>query len=248
MTNSVDYAFLHGGGQGGWVWSETITALHQQAGGRSIRSVTLEIPGCGSKRGRDTTTMDLNGIVAELVADLTATGFKDIILVGHSQAGNVLPRLAEKLTGLLRRLVYVSCAIPLPGQTMLQMIGTGPQGSNPDEVGWPFDPKVVEGRERYRLMFCNDMPEAQASSFLANLGQDAWPRQTYAATDWHDRPRNNISTTYVVCLKDQILPVLWQETFAARFKAQRLVRIDAGHQVMNTRPQALAEVLHHEAS
>ena len=191
--------------------------------------------------------MDLDDIVAELLADLSATGLKDIILVGHSQAGNVLPRMAEKLRGLLRRLVYVSCAIPLPGQTMLQMIGTSLHGSNPDEVGWPFDPKVVEARERYPRMFCNDMTEVQAAAFLAQLGRDAWPSRVYAATDWLHHSPNDVPTAYVICLKDQILPVPWQETFAVRFKAQRLVRIDAGHQVMNTRPQALAEVLHYEA-
>jgi hypothetical protein len=52
----------------------------------------------------------------------------------------------------------------------------------------------------------------------------------------------------VVCLKDNILPVRWQEIFAERFKAERLARIDAGHQAMNTRPHALAEILRHEAA
>jgi len=50
-----------------------------------------------------------------------------------------------------------------------------------------------------------------------------------------------------VCLADGILPVAWQQKFAERFHAKRLVRIDAGHQVMNTRPQALAEILRNEA-
>ncbi|MFD2134238.1 hypothetical protein ACFSLT_01475 [Novosphingobium resinovorum] len=39
----------------------------------------------------------------------------------------------------------------------------------------------------------------------------------------------------------------WQERFADRLHARRLHRIDAGHQVMNTRPEALAEVLLAEA-
>jgi pimeloyl-ACP methyl ester carboxylesterase len=37
------------------------------------------------------------------------------------------------------------------------------------------------------------------------------------------------------------------EVAAERLCAQRLVRIDAGHQVMNTRPHALAEALRLEA-
>lgn len=39
-----------------------------------------------------------------------------------------------------------------------------------------------------------------------------------------------------------------QEIFAERLGAGRRVRIDAGRQVMNTRPHALAEVLRHEAA
>ena len=41
---------------------------------------------------------------------------------------------------------------------------------------------------------------------------------------------------------------LWQERFAARVHANSTPRIDAGHQVMNTRPQALAEILLVEAT
>jgi pimeloyl-ACP methyl ester carboxylesterase len=52
----------------------------------------------------------------------------------------------------------------------------------------------------------------------------------------------------VICLRDGILPVSWQEVFATRLQASRRVRIDAGHQVMNTRPEALAEILRYEAN
>ena len=49
--------------------------------------------------------------------------------------------------------------------------------------------------------------------------------------------------SYVVCLQDAILPLVWQERFAARVHARQVSRIDAAHQVMNTRPHALAEEL-----
>ena len=43
------------------------------------------------------------------------------------------------------------------------------------------------------------------------------------------------------------LPVAWQEIFAERLHADRVVRIDAGHQAMNTRPHELAAILLAEA-
>ena len=54
MNAPVDFVFLHGGGQAGWVWDETLAALALQTGGGFGRALTLDIPGCGSKRGRPT--------------------------------------------------------------------------------------------------------------------------------------------------------------------------------------------------
>lgn len=247
MTSAVGYVFLHGGGQGAWVWDETLMALQQQGATGIARTIALDAPGCGSKRGRDTAALDIDAVVTDLLADISAAGLKDIMLVGHSQAGTVLPRLVEKQPGLFRRLVYVSCIAPSPGQNIVQQMGSGTRGSHPDEVGWPFDPQTTPANKRYPPMFCNDMNDDESAAFLAKLGRDTWPAQTMRASDWRYDHLGGIPSTYVVCLRDGILPVPWQETFAARLKVQRHVRIDAGHQVMNTRPHALAEALRYEA-
>ena len=244
---AINFAFLHGGGQGGWVWDEAIAALEHQASGTPVRTLALDVPGCGSKRGRDSSTMTLDDVVTELQGDLLAAKLQDVILVGHSQAGTLLPRQVEKQPALYRQLIYVSCCAPLPGQNVVQMIGKGRHGSHPDEVGWPLDPATTPQQERNRRMFCNDMDDAEASQFLARLGRDRWPDQTMAEADWRYDHLTSMPATYVLCLKDGILPLPWQETFAQRLKAQRMVRLDAGHQVMNTRPQALAEALLFEA-
>ena len=46
----VDFAFLHGAGQGGWVWRETIDALPRQEPDLVGRVLALDVPGCGLKR------------------------------------------------------------------------------------------------------------------------------------------------------------------------------------------------------
>ena len=70
MNPRVDYAFLHGGGQGSWVWDETIAALRQQSVGDIGEVIALDVPGCGTKRGRDTSAMSVDDVVNELLADL----------------------------------------------------------------------------------------------------------------------------------------------------------------------------------
>jgi pimeloyl-ACP methyl ester carboxylesterase len=235
MRPPTDFAFLHGGVQGGWVWTETLAALELQTAGAFGRALALDIPGCGAKRGRPTEGLDLDVIAAELAADIDAAGLSDVVLVGHSQAGTVLPRLLALRPRLFRRVVYVSCIAPLPGQTAITWR---------DEIPAP---PMGELREVYLRLFCNDMAPDEAERFLARVGQDAWPEAAYTVADWRYEHLGAIPASYFVCLRDAAVPVPYQERFAARLKASSLVRFDSGHQLMNTRPHALAEALLREA-
>jgi pimeloyl-ACP methyl ester carboxylesterase len=247
LSNRVDYAFLHGGGQGGWVWQETIAALRRQLEGEAGELLALDVPGCGRKRGRPTDDLTMDDTARELIADIEAAGAKDVILVGHSQAGQAMNSMVKLKPGLIQRLVYVSCSAPLPGQNVQQMIGTGLHGAHSAEVGWPIDPKSSSAAERYALMFCNDMQGLARSDFLAKLGKDMWPRQSYSFSGWTYGHLDAVPATFVICLKVLSLPPPWEVIFAARVNGQKLVRIDAGHLVMNTRPEGLAEILRFEA-
>lgn len=234
----MDIVFLHGGGQGGWIWDETIAALHRQAGEGTHRTLALDGPGCGAKRERDRGAITFDAITDELVADIEAAGMRDVMLVGHSQAGIHMPAMLAARPGLFRELVFVSCVAPDPGLTVVQMTGETIHGGK-----HPFNDTTLSVRDRYRAMFCNDMAPAQAEVFLDKLGPDGWPASCYAQSDWRYDHLADIPVRYVLCLSDAILPLAWQERFATRMHARATPRIDAGHQAMNTRPQALAEIL-----
>lgn len=243
----TDFAFLHGGGQGGWVWDETIAAIAAQSGGRA-RCLALDAPGCGAKRGRDTAAISFPEITAELVADIEAAGLRDVVLVGHSQAGTSMPAMAALRPGLFARLVFVSCIAPDPGLTVVDMTARRMREHGHTEGSRALTDENRPMRERYRVMFCNDMAPAQAEAFLDKLGSDTWPPSCYTQTDWPYDHLAGVPVGYVLCLQDAILPLEWQERFAARLHAVSTPRIDAGHQAMNTRPQALAEILLAEAA
>lgn len=238
----TDFVFLHGGGQGGWVWDETIAAISTQSGG-AARCLALDVPGCGGKRGRDTAGYDLAAITAELVADSEAVGMRNVVLVGHSQAGTLMPGMAALRPGLFSRLVFVSCIAPDPGLTVTGMTASRMHGGN-----HPFSDETLSLRERYRAMFCNDMAPPDAEAFLDKLGPDQWPAVSYTHCEWLYDHLASMPVSYVLCLDDAILPLDWQHFFAKRLHARSTPRIDAGHQAMNTRPQALAEILLAEAA
>ncbi|MCB2077554.1 MAG: alpha/beta hydrolase [Novosphingobium sp.] len=239
---AINFALLHGGGQGSWVWDETIAELERQSAG-AARCLALDAPGCGTKRGRDTSAIAFDDIARELADDIRASGMTDVIVVGHSQAGMELPQIAALASDLVRKLVFVTCSAPLPGKTTLDQMGSGVHGQNPDEVGWPVDPETSTIAERFSLMFCNDMGPDQTTEFLGKLGKDMWPACCYSHSDWRRDHLADVPVTYVKCLKDKSLPPEWQDRFAERLHTDKVVRIDAGHQVMNTKPGELAELL-----
>lgn len=247
MRDALRFAFVHGGAQGSWIWAHTIAALKEQNGDENCRILALDAPGCGLKASQPTDDLGIEDVARDLIADIEGAGLRDVVLVGHSQGGQAMAIMAEFRPDLFRRLVYVACSIPLPGQSVLEMMGTGAHGSNPDEVGWPFDASVNDVADRFASMFCNDMDEEQTAAFLAKLGVDMWPTQTYLHRDWRYQHLGRVPATYVLCLRDQSLPPPWQEIFANRFNVDTTVPLDAGHQGMMTQPSALAEILCREA-
>lgn len=237
------FALLHGGGQGSWVWDEVFGLLEAEG----ARVLALDVPGCGTKRGRDLSEIDADAVAAELLADIAAAGLSDVVLVGHSLAGAILPRMAAISSERLSKLVYLTCTAPTPGISFRGQMGQGLQGSHPDEVGWPVDPASCSADERYRLMFCNDMDPDFATQFLARMGSDLWPMDVLERTDHRYDHLAGFPATYIICEQDNGLPQAWQERFAGRLHCQRVLRLNSGHQAMTTQPKALAAMLLREA-
>ena len=246
MTHSANYVFMHGGAQGGWIWAETIEAMKIQSGGSLSRALALDVPGCGTKRGRQTENITIADVAQEMVADIEAAGMEDVILVGHSQAGQLLPLMAAIKPTMFRRLIYVTCLGQIDGKNIAQMYGNNLNGSMINEISFPVDPATISPTELMKIMFCNDMDDEETTAFFAKLGQDNWPPLTYSESDWGHQYPGTMPSTYVICLQDLAITVPWQEKFAKQAKVDRIVRIDAGHQVMNTKPHTLAETLRNE--
>lgn len=243
MVDASGFVFLHGGGQGGWVWDETVQVLKA----RGARALALDIPGCGTKRAQDTSELGPESVADELLADITAAGLSDIILVGHSQAGTLLPLMWQRQGGLISKLVYLSCCAPLQDQSVVDMMGQGVWGAHPDQVGWPLDPALHDRATMRPILFCNDMTEDQTRAFMVRQDMDNWPLAVTFAAGWQYVHLKDVPSTYIICERDGILPPDWQHRFATRLQCDRIVSIDAGHQAMTTQPVQLASLLLDEA-
>jgi pimeloyl-ACP methyl ester carboxylesterase len=237
------FALLHGGGQGSWVWDELAQLLRD----RGAAVTALDVPGCGTKRDRKTLELTVEDVADELLADIDKSGSGHVTLVGHSQAGTMLPVMWRRSTGQISRLVYLCCCAPLPGQNVVDMMGDGAFGDNPDAVGWVLDPAKHERLTVRRLAFCNDMDDAQADAFMQRLVSDMWPPLVTFAAHWDYDDLAGTPSDYIACTKDNALPVAWQRRFAERLHCSSVVELDAGHQAMTTQTAALADLLMQKA-
>ncbi len=155
--------------------------------------------------------------------------------------------MAERTPRSFRRLIYLTCTAPPAGRNVLEQLGKSLHGSVEDETGWPVDPATTTLEERYAAMFCNDMDAAETGAFLARLGKDMWPMGSMTNRDWRYDHLAAVPSSYILCEHDMSLPPIWQQRFAERLHCERIVRINAGHQAMNTQPAALAALLLAEA-
>lgn len=238
---TTNFVFVHGAMMGSFVWDELVAAL-KEGSDDAIECLMLDVPGCGTKLGRDVRDMPFDAIVEDLLTDIDASGISDAVLVGHSQGGTVLPRLIEARPTLFRKVVYIACLGPRPGLSVMDA----------SEAGEIQDDQAVAATnmiEGIREMLCNDMDVVQTREFLGKLGGGhAWPPSSYAASDWRYRHLRNIDSTYIFCTRDQCVPPAKQEEYIGQLHIDRVIRLDSGHQPMNSRPDELAAILLTEAA
>ncbi|CAI9411827.1 alpha/beta fold hydrolase [Nocardioides sp. T2.26MG-1] len=218
------FALLHGSGDGGWSWHLVQDALRE----RGHETVAPDLP-----TDRDEATWDdCVAVVAEAVGEAG-----DLVVVGHSAGGFVVPLVAQELGARLQ--VYVAGMVPWPGETA---------GDWFDNLGWSEAVAEQAGRDGGLtgsadpiVAFYEDVPAELAAEAIARerptserLGETPWPMPALP----------DVSATYVVTARDRFLPPSVQRRAAVdRLGVTAPDEIDAGHCVHLSRPEELADLL-----
>lgn len=215
------FALIHGAGDGGWAW-------HLVQRGLQDRGHTAVAPDLPTDRD-DATWEDCVDVVVQAVR-----GARDVVVVGQSAGGFVVPLVADRLGATLQ--VFVAGMVPRPGETAAAWFG---------DVGW-YDAVAAEhggsaGDPDPWVTYYHDVPEPLAAEAVARerptgerLGGAPWPGAAL--------PR--IPARYVVTALDRFIPPAVQRRVAAdRLHVAVPDEIDAGHCVNLSRPEELARLL-----
>ena len=151
--------------------------------GHVAHAVTLT--GVGERAHLLSAAVDIDTHIQDIIGLIDAEELRNVILVGHSYAGNLITCVADRLQqrspGLLKALVYVDASVPSPG----------------DSWSTPHTPETVQKR----------IAEAQASGGLSFPPPDASVfGLTGADRDWVNRRRrpSPSSSTSKPCISTPI--------------------------------------------
>jgi pimeloyl-ACP methyl ester carboxylesterase len=230
------FVLVHGGGHGGWCWKWTAAALRHE--GHEVHTPTLT--GFGERCHLAEYATSFQTFLDDIVNVVRFEDLHDIVLVGHSMGGAVIPRVAEDIPGRVSRVVWLTAAVCADGENLLETIPQSPwiakavriqpDGSaltDPDLIleatiqdGSPDQQRFV--RDRYLAYPPHALAEpGRLSAFLA-LG---------------------LPTAYVVATNDQTIPPDLQLRLADRLPQARKSEVPACHDCMITRPAEVARAL-----
>lgn len=228
------FVLVHGGSLGAWSWAAVITQLQKMG----HRALAVDLPGRGEN------PYDLAEITLKLHIDVASRfveerDLQDVVLVGHSMAGLIIPNVAVRMPGRIKRLIFVSALVMHDGESAMEVF---------KPIGVAAAKRAKKGQqlsmaERFRRHQMQDASSDLQDFVMAGIVPDQMdvlaeptPMNDFYALDL---------PTSVVILEDDLAidPLRFHPMFTERLRNPTIRSIKAGHGVMFTKPLELAQAL-----
>jgi pimeloyl-ACP methyl ester carboxylesterase len=226
------FALVHGAWHGSWCWERLTPELEA----RGHRVVTMDLPGHDGSASFDDYADEVCAAVAHVGAD-------DLVVVGHSLAGQTVALVAARRP--IRRLVYLCAMPPIPGRTFAQQIFDEVEMLHPDYTRG-LGEKDSEGRfawvdeQRACFHLFGDCDRTTTAAAFARLRPQATgPYRVPCSLP----TLPVVESTYVVCEDDRIVMPEWSRRVARDWLNADLIEMPGSHSPFLSRPAPLAEVL-----
>jgi len=229
------FVLVHGGGGGGWIWQRVARAL--RGSGHDVHAPTLTRFG---ERSHLDVPVSFDTFVTDIVNVIEFEDLHDVVLVGHSMGGVIIPRGAEKVPERVAAVVWLAAVVNADGETLLQavpqsewiaravrILPDGTAETDPDLiVEANFQDGTAEDRAWFRARHTAYPPDAlvepgRLSAFLA-LG---------------------LPTAYITATEDRTIVPEVCAKFADRLPGTRRATVDASHNCLLSRPEGTAAAI-----
>ncbi|HXB38515.1 MAG TPA: alpha/beta hydrolase [Acidimicrobiales bacterium] len=228
---------VHGGTLTSTMWDPVRSRL-------ASPSLAVDLPG-RRYRPADLGEVTIGDWITSVVTDIEEAGLIEVVLVGHSSGGYVLPGVAAALAArsvlVLQGLVFVSATVPAHGERPLDYLrddirtlasdhreltlesarGRTIGGLRPGEPAIETDLEIVENGPR--------------------MGLEA-PRVLFEPVSWAGFP-TEVPRVYVRALRDKVIPPELADRMISAMGGAEVIDLDAGHRSYDTHPAELAAVI-----
>lgn len=232
MPARSPFVLVHGAWHGGWCWDRVAPRL--RAAGHAVHTPTLT--GLSERAHLLSPQVGLETHVEDVVRLIDVLDLHDVVLVGHSYAGQVVTAVAARRPGAVGRRVHLDAFVPAAGERARDLLppevaGHWARSASEQGFGWlvPVRPMASLGVSA----------RSDLEWLCPRLTPHPWKTYTdpVGGTDGADA----VPAAFVECTG-------WSRVFAphaerARARGWPVHEIDTGHEAMVTAPAALADVL-----
>jgi pimeloyl-ACP methyl ester carboxylesterase len=226
------FVLVHGAWHGGWCWQRVAPLL--RAAGHEVLTPTLT--GLGERAHLLSPQVGLDTHVEDVVATLANERRDDVVLVGHSYAGQVIAGAASARPEGIALLVHLDAFVPEDGDRAIDLLPPTIAAHYRDSVaergfGWLIPPRSLE------VLGVKD--PADVAWLESRLVPHPW--RTYTEPVHVTPAGSSVPAAFVECTD-------WLRVFEpfARVAGSRgwpVHELASGHEAMVTHPRELAALL-----
>ncbi|WP_199432002.1 alpha/beta hydrolase [Qaidamihabitans albus] len=226
------FVLLHGAWHGGWAWQRVIPAL--RAAGHEVYAPTLT--GVSDRAHLLSPSVGLSTHAQDVVALVEAHDLGDVVLVGHSYAGQVVTAVADRIPGRLGRRVYLDAFVGDDGDAAIDLLPAKVAGHYRESVAGPGFGWLIPVRS---LSVLGVSEQADLDWLGPRLTPHPW--LTYTEPLRLSGAGDAVPATFVECTD-------WMRVFRphaekAAARGWPVHHLATGHEAMVTAPKELADVL-----
>ena len=203
-------------------------------------SLAVDLPGRRYKPA-DLSTVTRADWVHSVCADIEAADLAEVVLVGHSSGGFVIPGVAALLGGRTRGLIFVAANLPAEGRPPVEFMRADLRArtiEHREAIVERTSGRTLGGLRPGESPIATELTVDDAGP---RLGLEA-PGPLFEPFTWDGFP-HQLPRTYIRCLRDALISPALADIMIANLGGANVVDIDAGHNVATQSPAALAALL-----